>query len=595
VVFAGPTLIALTLGVMASWTWGKWPDAVVDFGRELYIPWQLLGGKTLYTDLAYFNGPLSPYVNALWFGLFGVSLRTLVLCNLAITVGVLCLLYRLLSEVAGRFSATTACAMFLMLFAFGELAHIGNYNFICPYSHELTHGISLTLAALVVLSRYLRRRTLGAVAATGALVGLVFLTKAEVFLAALLALASGIGASLYLERPSPRRVIAVSGIFLGSMTIAPLLAVLLLASRMPLEQAVHGTLGTWPYVVRAELVAAPFYRMWMGTLDLGSSVKSMGRWLGTYALIFGPPALMSCVPLKGRRLSSVLSAGLMGSLGFLLIQGLIQGLDTRTMLYAAQPLPVILLLAGGVSFARLPRQRQTGDTDTSCIMRLALIVLALGLLGKMILLARIYNNGFVLAMPATMVFILLLLDWVPAAIARAGGAAGSFRAWSLTVLLVLTVFYVESSAHQFSKKRHPIGRGADAFYADEKGPVVQEMLAELERWIPPAKTLAALPYGVMLNYLARRDNPTPYITCDPFELLVHGERRVLAAYQQHPPDYLVLVHYDTLEFGARFFGRDYARQLFSWIREEYATIRVIGARPFEGDRFGMELLRRIPR
>ena len=76
--------VALALGAVAlALTWQTWPHAFVDFGRELYVPWRLVEGEVLYRDVLYFNGPLSPYLNALWFALFGTSLRTLVLCNLA--------------------------------------------------------------------------------------------------------------------------------------------------------------------------------------------------------------------------------------------------------------------------------------------------------------------------------------------------------------------------------------------------------------------------------------------------------------------------------------------------------------------------------
>ena len=63
-------------------TWRRWPDLLIDFGRELYVPWQLASGAVLYEDIAYFNGPLSAYWNALLFRWFGPSLLTLVVANL---------------------------------------------------------------------------------------------------------------------------------------------------------------------------------------------------------------------------------------------------------------------------------------------------------------------------------------------------------------------------------------------------------------------------------------------------------------------------------------------------------------------------------
>ena len=69
-----PTLTSLIFGgFLLKWSWGKWLHPVVDFGRELYVPWQMLEGKALYRDLSYFNGPLSPLVNAVGFSLAGVT------------------------------------------------------------------------------------------------------------------------------------------------------------------------------------------------------------------------------------------------------------------------------------------------------------------------------------------------------------------------------------------------------------------------------------------------------------------------------------------------------------------------------------------
>ena len=82
------------------WSWGRWLDPLIDFGRELYLPWQITDGRVLYRDLASFNGPLSPYVNALWFAIGGTSLRTLVIANACLTVALSWLLFGLFLVIA---------------------------------------------------------------------------------------------------------------------------------------------------------------------------------------------------------------------------------------------------------------------------------------------------------------------------------------------------------------------------------------------------------------------------------------------------------------------------------------------------------------
>src|SRR5713101_3014133 len=106
--WAGPLLVAAVAATMLAVTWSRWADPLVDFGRELYVPWQLVRGRVLYADVAYLNGPLSPYLNALWFRLFGVGIRTLVLCNVAIVAAIVVLLYRLLEQRSDRLAAAAA-------------------------------------------------------------------------------------------------------------------------------------------------------------------------------------------------------------------------------------------------------------------------------------------------------------------------------------------------------------------------------------------------------------------------------------------------------------------------------------------------------
>src|SRR5690349_21280241 len=117
-------LIAFAFIAMLAWTWGRWPDPIVDFGRELYVPWQLAQGKVLYRDVAYFNGPLSPYFNALLFRVLGVSLRTLVVVNIAIAacaVGMIWTLFRIASP-RDLLAPTVAAMLFVTLFMSIQLA-----------------------------------------------------------------------------------------------------------------------------------------------------------------------------------------------------------------------------------------------------------------------------------------------------------------------------------------------------------------------------------------------------------------------------------------------------------------------------------------
>lgn len=113
--------------------------------------------------------------------------------------------------------------------------------------------------------------------------------------------------------------------------------------------------------------------------------------------------------------------------------------------------------------------------------------------------------------------------------------------------------------------------------------------------IGEGQTLAVLPEGVMLNFLLRRANPTPYTNFMPTEVVFFGETGMAEAFKALPPDWIMLVHKDTSEFGFRFFGQDYGQALFAWIMEAYRPVVVVGAIPLQSHRHGILLLSRKDR
>jgi hypothetical protein len=573
---------------MLWWSWGTWPDVFVDFGRELYVPWQIVGGKTLYADIAYFNGPLSPYLNALWFRLFGVSLRTLALANIAILVGLTALLYWLFKLAGGRVAAATAGVLFLTVFACGQMIDIGNYNFICPYSHELTHGTALSLAALAGLVWYQRRRWSGCLALVGVLLGLVFLTKIEVFLPAGVAVATGLGVTLWAERPSSWRLLGLAALFLSG-TVAPVgIALSLLVMRMPAAEALRGTFASWASVFTLDLASIRFYRAGMGLLDPAASVHAMLVCTGWYVAFFGPLAgLALLLRLRGAWRAALAIVAFVG-VGL----GLAWSGHNVAWLKAVQLLPVVMLVTCAALLVAIVRQRADRQAMGRNLAGISLAVFATLLLSKMILNVRVYHYGFALAMPATLLLVTALVCWVPALIERLGGYGGFFRAAALGAIFVGSAVHIKVIQQRFRDKTHVVGEGADAFRADRRGHPANWILDEVAKHVRADQTLAVLPEGVMLNFLARRENPTPYINFMPPELLIFGEERILASFQKRPPDFVVLLHKDTSEYGYQFFGRDYGRRLYGWVERNYHSVSLLGARPLRGKRFGILLLRR---
>lgn len=561
---------------MSAWTWLAWPDVIVDFGREVYVPWRLAAGETLYRDVAYWSGPLSPYWNALWFRAFGASLATLYAVNALVGVAVCALLHRLLARVGDGFGATAACLLFVLLFAFSQYVGIGNYNFMAPYSHELTHGTLLTLLGLACLWGGSPRAA--RFAGAGLCLGAAFLTKVEIFAAA----AAALGAGALLRAPGPRRGTQL-GLFAAG-ALAPVAAAFgLLAAALPVREAFAGVLGAWPALLGAQLATTPFYRSGLGIDDALGNTLRMLLWLGVWAGVLGPWLLVARLPAARRLPAMPAAAGAaVLTLALLwLVAGPLPWLD------AVRPLPLIVAALALQRALRLGRSRDA-ERDG-----LALCLLLWGgvLLAKMVLNVRLVQYGFALAMPATLLVALWLLCGVPAWLDARGGRGALFRGAALGFLGVLVLAHLGLAQRQLARKTYALGTGPDAIRTDRvRGPVVARALAEVERAVGPDATLLVAPEGVLLNFLARRRSPTPHINFMPAELRIFGEERIAADLAASPADIVLLVHKDTTEYGTRWFGRDYGRATLEAIERSHERVRRIGGKPFEeGTAFGIEV------
>jgi hypothetical protein len=352
---------------------------------------------------------------------------------------------------------------------------------------------------------------------------------------------------------------------------------------MPWRDALGATLGSWRTLATSHVASLSFYREGMGTDHLGVSLSSIAAWTGGYALLWLAVAGLSfAVPVRHRsRAAEAAFAAI----------GLALGLAPLSWQSFARPFPVLVAGLLGLWLLRAVRTMRRGERlEAADLMRIVTAVWALGLLVKMFLNARIFHYGFVLAFPAAMLLILAALDWMPAAVARRGGSPEIFRGAAFAAIWVVVATHLGTTASFFAQKVHPLGAGADFSLADARAIPLARALAALESRSSPQSTLAVLPEGEMLNFLARRPNSQRYSMLNPPEVLVFGEPAIVESHRARPPDWIALVDKDESEFGWRFFGRDYAKDVGRFIADGYREVETFGARPFSGEGFGVTLL-----
>ena len=569
------------LFVLLAATWRRLPDAIVDFGRELYVPWRLSEGDSLYRDVEYFNGPLSPYLNAAWFELFGASLTTLMIANTVVLVLLTNILYWLLFRVSNVRNSVLATATFLIVFAFSHALRIGNYNYICPYSHEMTHGITFIFVMLLLLtSEFSSSRRIQFL--TGIFWGGVFLGKAELFLAA-----SGMLISITVMKSwrsgLPFREGGIRmALFLGGAAMPILLFLGLLASRMEFSTALRGISGTWYWIVNSNVSGGEFYRRLTGLDHPWESVWGVLRSLGSVALaILFAKAFDAWRMERGRIWLATASFTLV--LLILLNSGLFP------LLLNGPALPLIALAILAVEFVRLVSRFRNGELGSTPAIEngapnsqqeliIGWAVMSGLLMAKFPLKATVVHYGFVLAMPTVLLAIAWSFERLPKWLCSKTGGATCYAV--LCLMLFADVFgNATMSATNLMARKIPVGESSDQLIsAPTRGAeFVDQAIRFLRAESDVDDQILVLPEGAMINYQTRRPSPVAYVNLCPPEITMYGEQNILKRLRNSPADYVVLVNKDVTEYGKVCFGApDYGPELMQWVNSNYVVECVFG-------------------
>ncbi|KHK02545.1 glycosyltransferase family 39 protein [Desulfovibrio sp. TomC] len=583
------------LGVCAyllSAGWGRWGDLQIDFGREVYIPWQLAQGRVLYRDLTYSYGPLSPYVQAGLFRLFGASLSVVLVSNAGLLLATTLAVWKLVRTQSDSRTALVAVWTFVLLCGLNQVLSLGNYNFITPYSHALTYGLCLALFALALFGRFLARRTMGAAFGAGFLTGTAMLTKPEICLALGLALALGWGMLLRQDWPRRGRGGACLGVFAAGWALPLVLAFAALVTVLSPAQVFAAFYEPWSMMFDPSINGNTFYVTVFGGGNLLASLQAMGWSLAANGVVC---LYVLCLGVLARRIGG--AGSLLGPAAAMAGVAVVfwhLSLPEQAELFFRLPQAWPLLLAA-LTLWLLAGQWSagTGQGGTG-LMSLVLVGFAAALVLKIACNANLYHYGALLLAPGCLVLVVCLLRVLPAVCGAKATAPRSVFAAGATFVCLFSLIAVQLSVLAFARKTEVVTTARGSMAWDARGALVREALSQLEHLAGPEDTLAVLPEGAMLNFLTGRANPNRYVNLVLWDYMAGLSQNILAIYEAAPPDWIVFMQRDTTEFGYDFFCRGYGQDLCRWIGQEYEEVAVFGARPLVDNRFGLLLLRRKP-
>ena len=593
--WSGLLLLYLVAFLLLVMSWNRTADIVVDFGRELYVPWQMNEGVGLYRDLEYFNGPFSPIFNSVLFAVFGARKTVLVVANFCCLLGLLTLLYREF----GRYQpAAVSCLQGLCVIVyagFGHTSAMGNFNLITPYSHETTHGLLLSAAIFVILQR--QRWKFGWQVVIGVLFGWVLGTKAEFGLACGGMLVAALWLRIWMgsERQNRLWLLLITTIAwtMGlSLGIAILWGFLYFNSN-PFDA--WQMLGSFKWILGSPVTQLAFYKKITGTDHLlynlmgsGASLLSLALWmLGSYWLAKrkwnSPFPVIVCFALAllvGWPIVPVLMDGRM-----------------FTLLGAAILLWLLKDVFVGWNSRTIEQRSRTCQLITW-------FVFAEMMLAKMAFNPMLDFYGFVLAMPMAVGFASWILVEFPSSLAKGNprepGDDSVRRPTRLVrgillacIALDLFVFTSQSIRNLWSKT-DSVRTVAETFQCDSiRGEDYMATLRFLDEIMEEEDSLLVLPEGVTLNFLLKKGSGVRYYNFMPPELVMFGLDNILETFRQSPPEFVVLWDRPVSGYQVPPFGsEEYGKELVDWVQENYKRIHQLGGGFRSRDGFGVDVYRR---
>ena len=600
-------LIATTFIFGLSVSWERWGNPLVDCGREMNQPLRLARGEMLYSDVRHIYGPLSPYVNALLYKIFGPSLAVLFADGILTAMLILALVYWLSRRLMGRVPAAAATLSVMWLCAFKQAG-----NYILPYSYSALHGCALGLMSLAFVVRFLERREEGGtpsdgdggtadltaasrgtamlLAVAGAATGLAILAKTEMGLAAV---SAGVIAAALAGYPSLRRSITFNAIFITPCALLVLGVYAYIASKVGWHSLADDSLLFFRHLP-PELV---YFNKRVSGFD--QPLQSIGSIIGAAVRVGALAAVVGTVSMlltwrKGDRapghvaladLTRISDAGrvsytmiwvlLAGSL-FIVVVPFAGPLNFEKGPYLAMPLLLVGLI--GREFTRYRKLPSKGRVDSQAIIVVIVAVYALASLARVILRVRSGGAYSSYLLPASV--IVFTYAWVQpfANLFRQANTRRLARNIAIALMLLDVAITASLLSFRFRDRNTFVlntDRGTIVAVPD-LGLSINEAIGFIKRETAIGEPVAVMPEGTSLNFFTDRPNPLREEITTPGYLDRAAEERAIKQLIQSDTRLVLVANRATSEFGPEAFGRDYCQTLMQWIEQNFEACAIFG-------------------
>lgn len=576
-------------------TWQKWAHPVWDLGREVYIPWRITQGEVLYKDLAYMFGAFPPLWNAFLFHVFGPSLLTIAISNIIIALIFTGLIYRFFYKTADRLTAFISAVVFLCLFAF-SLYNSHNSYYISPYSHSCLFALFFGLCSLNFIYNFLHTLKPGHLLGSGICLGLMLLSRLEIFIAFLLPAVAVL--RVFISRhdsKSLERSTSWNALLLG-VAVPFVICLCYFALQLPFLEAVTSIIGYQPKWF--EISQLPLYKTLGGYSTWQNNLRSIITSVSLYLVIFLGLKLTAWV-FKSTHLKATQSSTAV----FVLLLNVVMcyALQKFGIQYLLEIFVGQMLLLISLAVYCIGQIRNTPGNDKMRANAFAVLILCFWgalLLLKIPMRSAPMGYGYFYALPGVLATTFFVLSVVPKYFGSNDQMYRFVKIILASILLFICTVNQLQSLNFLKLKLYPVGQGNNRTWTIESprlfkiGSDVEQFLVWARQNIRPEETFVTFPQGVMLNFLSGHRISGPHVTFMPVEITAYGEKAMLNSLILDPPDYFLYINHTMTVYGNIIPGQNYGTSILDWVNTHYSPVWMTGTE-FGSPGFGIKVLKRI--
>lgn len=494
---------------------GHYSGILIDFGREVFYPQQILENKALYKDLFNIYGPLAYQINAILYKIFGAKLSTLygagVVCSLLTVSGVYLLANRYMSKFL-------SFGLGIFTIAVGVTA-VGIFNFHFPYSWAVLYGLVAFIYSLYFIKDKLWLSAL--------LAGICITCKYDFLLYGFVVLfvifrqKDWKALLSFISVP----VLSYGILFMQGLKISDLINSLLITKEMAKSK-------TLTYFYQNSGI---YFHPKALLMDFITFLKT--------AIPFGGILFGASLFEKRKNVSIIVL--LISTVLFFLLFDIEIGLGF---------LPLLLLIFAVTSYKRFDQKLLILTVSTLCVCAKVFWVLILNSYGN-------YYAPIVLT-----AFFALLFKYLPQKLEKITGI----------VLIAISILIFSHNLHSRKFLNNKIQTPKGTIYTTKQ---LAESTNELINYIEQNakdKKIVIFPEGMTVNFLTDTKSDGFYNSLLPLYIETFGEEKIIEYYQANKPDYIVLTNQNMKDYYFEYICKDYAHKFCGFIQENYSLESIIG-------------------